>query len=204
MTLTPLPSDTPTLTPTPLPPLTSQQIDASLSADSPSQSYTFQARAGDVVTFHLDSDDFDPYIALQYEDGSQIMANDDCGSLRRACIGPIRLTQDGVYTLTIDSFSRHDSGQYSLTITVIPANCAVEPPRAIIISDKDSINLRDGPGDAHNVVGALYNGECFAIIGRNQNSSWLKIQATATRSGWIRAALAAMQGDLETVPVVSS
>lgn len=186
-----------------MPQLTSQQLADHLTVDNPFRKYAFQANAGDMLTIQLDSQDFDPFVGLHYEDGSEVLTNDDCGSLRRACIGPIKLTQDGVYTITVDSFSRRETGAFSLDIAVTRANCTVEAPRVLIVSDNTTINLRSAPDQTSAIVGMIYTGECFAVIGRTSNGAWIKIRLGVYRDGWVLAALGEFQGDMETIPILT-
>jgi SH3 domain-containing protein len=169
----------------------------------PSQRYTLRGQLGDIITIHLDSDDFDPYLSIQSSSGEEIASNDDCGSLRRASIGPIHLPGDDVYVIIVDSYTRRGTGAYTLNITLVSrANCNAELPRAIIVSTESAVNLRSGSAQSYATIGQVYNGECFAVIGRNSNNSWLEIRLPSGRIGWILANLTQFQGELDAVPVV--
>lgn len=202
-TSTPRPSRTPLPTPTPIPLLTSQRIDGNLSSESLSQRHIFRGQMGDIITVHLDSEDFDPYLSIQDSSGDEIASNDDCGSLRRACIGPIPLPADDVYIILVDSYSRQETGAYTLEITLVSrANCVTQVPRVIVTTNESIVNLRGGPGRSYATISPVYNGECFTLIGRNANNAWLKIRTPSGRTGWILANLTQLEGEISNVPVV--
>jgi Bacterial SH3 domain len=194
---------TSTPSPTIIPLLNTELINGNLTNDGPAQRYIFRGQSGDVITVRLDSDDFDPYLSVQTSSEEEIASNDDCGSLRRACIGPIRLPENDIYVIVVDSYTRRETGAFTLDITLISrADCNAELPRVIIISLESAVNLRSGPAQSYAIVGQIYSGECFALIGRNQNGTWLQIRTPSGRRGWILANLTQLQGNLDDVPMV--
>ncbi len=202
-THTPQPSRTPSATPTIIPMLTTESITGNLTSDLPAQRHVYRGQLGDIITIRLDSDDFDPYLSLQNSDGEEIASNDDCGSLRRACIGPIVLPDEDVYVIIVDSYTRQGTGAYTLDVDLTSrANCIAELPRVIVTTHESMVNLRNGPGQSYATISPIYQGECFTVIGRNSNNSWLQIRIPSRRAGWILANLTQLQGELDTVPIV--
>lgn len=210
-TNTPSPTLTPVPTATLIPPFTTGTLVGTLTSDHLSRQHLFRGQSGDVVTIQLNSQDFDPNLSILNSKGTEIASNDDCGSLRKACIGPITLPSDDVYRVIVDSFTRRATGSYTLKIQVThlastatptptPA-CHAPLPNAVIVTKEDSIRLHPGPGQS-TVIGFGYNGECFQIIGRNSNNLWLKILLPSGRQAWLSASLTQIQGSLNLVPIV--
>jgi hypothetical protein len=206
----------------PIPPTTGQptaqltpplgQIAGELTSNEPFARHVFEAHSGETVTITLSSDDFDTYLVLQDSDGTPLASNDDCVQLQRSCIGPVELPHDGTYTIIVDSYDRRSTGRYVLNIEFIQlvtststpddySQCQSDPPVVIITSDASSVNLRSGPSTNFELVGPAYKGECFEVIGRNSDSSWVKVRTPSLRTGWILVALTRFVGDLVSVPV---
>lgn len=194
--------------------ITSGEVTDTLTNDNQSRQHIFRGQSGDRVTIQLNSQDFDPYLSVLDQTGTEIVSNDDCGSLHRSCIGPIELPVDGVYQVVVESFSRRAIGSYTLKIqviqsspsTVVPSptsSCVAALPRAIIETTATSVNLRNGPGQAYSIIGLVYNGECFEIIGRSANKAWLKIRLTSGRPAWLSTSVAQLQGDFDLVPTAT-
>lgn len=200
-------------TPAPISTLTNGQITGTLTTIAPAVRYTFTGRAGDTIIITLSADDFDPYLILQDASDNELASNDDCGSLRRSCIESLQLPEDGDYSVIVDSYDRRSTGTYilsiptaqSLVVTPLsadPAQCPEVSPRAVVVGNEDSINLRGGPGTGYPVITAAYLGECFKVVGRNSNSTWVQIRTLTGRRGWIVARLAEIDGELTSVPVM--
>lgn len=68
------------------------------------QRYTFDGQAGQVVAITLDSEDFDPVLALFNEAGEEIAFNDDFGNTLNSKI-VAELPEDGTYTIVARSYS---------------------------------------------------------------------------------------------------
>jgi uncharacterized protein len=66
----------------------------------------------------------------------------------------------------------------------------------------DNVNLRAGPSTNSSIVGRLRIGESLAVIGRNDDGSWWRVQ-TASGPAWIAASVALAAKTAE-VPVVTA
>ncbi len=74
--------------------------------------YTFSGRAGQLVTFSLQSADVDTYLILQDSDGNVIAENDDSAGTLNSRIGPFQLTEDGEYVVVASTYSYIVVGEF--------------------------------------------------------------------------------------------
>ncbi len=79
-----------------------------------------------------------------------------------------------------------------------PTNTPVPAPQVSITGA--TVNVRSGPGTAYPRVGQVSNGYTTAILGRNNDASWVFINYPGGQ-GWIYSNLAQLQGDVNSVPV---
>lgn len=94
-----------------------ETINGVLTNDMLSAEYRFTAAAGDSVAIALNSDDFDAYLRLRDASGTEIAYNDDGGGSLNSLIGPITLTDGGVYTIVASSFSSNSTGNFVLVLS---------------------------------------------------------------------------------------
>ncbi len=87
------------------------------------------------------------------------------------------------------------------TETPIPPTPTPVPPSVSIT--RASVNVRNGPGVAYNVVGSASNGQTFVITGKNPKGNWWQIDFNS-QSAWIIDDLVEKQGQIDTVQVVAS
>lgn len=85
--------------------------------------YTFNGRAGDVVTIDLRSEAFDSYVRLFTADGEQLAQDDDSGGGLNARISRFVLPSDGEYVIVVDGFrgftgERRLQGPYTLSLEI--------------------------------------------------------------------------------------
>lgn len=95
-----------------------ESVAGSITASTPSNSYTFNGTAGDVIEIKMEaqSGDLDPQLVLLGPDDVQIASNDDEGPTLNARL-QVRLRQNGTYTIIATSYS--GSGDYSLSLEKI-------------------------------------------------------------------------------------
>ncbi|MBW4437382.1 MAG: PPC domain-containing protein [Pleurocapsa minor GSE-CHR-MK-17-07R] len=94
-------------------------LNGSVSATLPSGrtfDYTYQAEAGETVTFLLTSEDFDTFLELFNADGTIITADDDSGGSLDSLITRTFSTS-GEYVLRVRSFGNSSGGPFTLTAT---------------------------------------------------------------------------------------
>lgn len=88
--------------------------DARLQAGEYRDLYSFNGKTGDPVLLELESDEFDPYLAVVSPSG-RVMRNDDWGGSSAARIQML-LTEDGDYKVVVTSFRPGEEGTYILRI----------------------------------------------------------------------------------------
>jgi uncharacterized protein YgiM (DUF1202 family) len=65
------------------------------------------------------------------------------------------------------------------------------------------LNVRSGPDISYGVVAVVYQGQGVALIGRNANSSWVKVRLTNGVVGWVNAAYIQTATTLNSLPVTN-
>jgi len=90
--------------------------------------------------------------------------------------------------LTLESVFKRIATQTALPIT----GC----------SNGYNVNVRSGPGTDYEVVGRIAASECVTLQGRNQDTSWVLVNAQNT-SGWVLASLLAVKGNSSTLSIKS-
>ena len=75
------------------------------------------------------------------------------------------------------------------------ATPAVTPPTVTV-----DANLRAGPGLEFAVLGGTITGQTIAIVGRNADGTWYRLDNT----GWVAAQLVLNAPPLESIPVLNA
>jgi len=89
-------------------------------------------------------------------------------------------------------------------ITNTPApKPTITPATADIVINRDTINVRSGPGKAYTEVGKARRGQKYRITGRNAGGSWWQIDYKAKR-GWVSMALVTEVGVTNKVVVATA
>ncbi len=92
-------------------------VEGEFTADETSRTYYFEAESGDAVAIAMDSGDFDAYLRLDAPGGTMSWTDDDSGGNRNALLGPLSLSEGGLYIITASSWGGSDPGVFTLTIT---------------------------------------------------------------------------------------
>ncbi len=66
-----------------------------------------------------------------------------------------------------------------------------------------ALNVRTGPGVSYGVTAVVYQGQGVALIGRNADSSWVKIRLTNGTVGWINSAYVQTSTTLNSLPITN-
>lgn len=99
-----------------------------LTTDATSADYTFEGRAGQVVTITLTSDDFDAYLLLRDSGGQTIASNDDGAGDYNARIEAVSLPADDTYTIVASSYTNAETGSYTLALDSASATAPTALP----------------------------------------------------------------------------
>ncbi len=78
--------------------------------------YTFEAEAGQSVTIRLESEEFNPYVALLDPKGQLVAENDDASSSDKNAAITVTLPMSGSYRVVVNAYDRTGQGQYLLTV----------------------------------------------------------------------------------------
>lgn len=86
----------------------------------PFESFVFQAESGDIVTIRMNAlnGDLDPLLTL-YQDGKQLVFDDDSGDGSNAAIIGYQITESGIYRVEASRFERENGsteGEYELRL----------------------------------------------------------------------------------------
>ena len=80
------------------------------------------------------------------------------------------------------------------------------PPEQFTVTLVQNMNVRTGPGTNYPIAGPGPAGETTKVVGRNADSSWLKVEypLTPDGTGWLFAELVQINGDPTTAQVVEA
>ena len=79
--------------------------------------YPIEGKAGDSLTIHLESEDFDAFVALVDSNGKTIGENDDISQEDSNAQIEITLPEDGVYNVIVNTYDQDGMGEYTLTVS---------------------------------------------------------------------------------------
>lgn len=88
------------------------------------------------------------------------------------------------------------------TLPVLDSSTPTTTPGGVVATG--ALNVRYGPGVSYGVIQAIQQGNYFTLLGRNNDSSWVKIRLISGTEGWVNAALITPSVAVSTLPVLSS
>ena len=90
--------------------------------------------------------------------------------------------------------------------TARAAPTRTEEPTAIpeVVITTEAANVRSGPGLIYPVVASYWKGEELEAIGRNSESTWLKIASVDGTQGWIAASVVELNTSPDILPIVEA
>lgn len=97
------------------------------------RTYTFSARAQQVIIFDLKSDDFDPYLQIEAADGDVLASDDDSGDglySRVVFIAP----EAGVYAATVRGIGGNATGSYVLLSSEDVSQLVFDEPVVVTVA----------------------------------------------------------------------
>ena len=71
------------------------------------------------------------------------------------------------------------------------------------VVNTSALNVRTGPGITYGVTAVVYQGQGVALIGRNADSSWVKIRLTNGTVGWINSAYIQTTTTINSLPITN-
>jgi serine protease Do len=78
--------------------------------------YTFEGVEGQSVTIRLESEEFNPYVAILDPQGQLLAENDDVSSSDKNAVITITLPMAGQYRVVVNAYDSTGQGQYRLTV----------------------------------------------------------------------------------------
>jgi uncharacterized protein YgiM (DUF1202 family) len=91
----------------------------------------------------------------------------------------------------------------TVSISSLPlADSPAAPQPPVPVAPGASLSLRSGPGFSYPVTGSVYQGLQVTAVGRNANSSWLKVQLSDGQVGWIGAQYVQLSIPVGNLPVM--
>ena len=79
--------------------------------------YPIEGNKGESYTIHLESDDFDAFVALVDSNGNTIKENDDISQDNSDSRIEVTLPEDGTYNVIVNTYDEEGTGEYVLTVT---------------------------------------------------------------------------------------
>lgn len=71
------------------------------------------------------------------------------------------------------------------------------------VVNTSALNVRTGPGLSYGVTAVVYQGQGVALIGRNADSSWVKVRLTNGTVGWVNSAYIQTTTTLNSLPITN-
>src|SRR5690606_35382658 len=91
-----------------------------------------------------------------------------------------------------------------LLICVLLAGVAAAQDDAIDATLYQTVNVRSGPDTRFEIVGRGSAGDTVRVIGRGDDIGlWLQVELADGSVGWVPSYLLILEGDIETLPLVS-
>jgi uncharacterized protein YgiM (DUF1202 family) len=80
--------------------------------------------------------------------------------------------------------------------TITPT--ATPPHKAVVTAQ--SLNLRAGPATTFDVVIRVNKDDVLSVIGRNSDYTWIYVQTSDGKNGWVYASYVTMDASIQTFP----
>ena len=91
----------------------------------------------------------------------------------------------------------------NVSISSLPlADSPAAPQPPVPVAPGAVLSLRSGPGFSYPVTGSVYQGLQVSAVGRNANSTWLKVQLSDGQQGWIGAQYVQLTIPVGNLPVM--
>lgn len=92
------------------------EVTGNLAEEELNHIYSFEGKAGDVISIALNSEGFDSYLRLFDADDYLVTSDDDSGGNGNALIGAFALPADSTYRIHAGGYVATEAGEYTLTL----------------------------------------------------------------------------------------
>ncbi len=90
------------------------------------------------------------------------------------------------------------------TVSPTPTPTPLPGPHLGVISDDvTTLRVRSGPGTGYFVLGKLTAGDAVTITARTENATWVQVEASPERTGWVSSEYVKANYPVEAAPVVA-
>lgn len=86
------------------------------------------------------------------------------------------------------------------SLPIVDGSTGTGTPTAVVTTG--ALNVRSGPGPNYSAVTVVYQGSQLTLIGRNADSSWVKVRTPNGTEGWVNATLIQANVPISNLPVV--
>jgi len=118
---------------------------------------------------------------------------------------------EGYHVLRLEYFQQNYEAQISMTwdppngqVPPLRPGGSVQPPPSsnvrATVTNASFLNVRAGPGINFDVLTVASRGDTFQALGRNADSSWLRVNAGGT-IGWVNTFYVTVNGNMLALPV---
>lgn len=92
--------------------------------------------------------------------------------------------------------------QPNVTISSLPVvDSTVPAPTPTAVINTGYLNVRSGPGVEYSIITAVPSGATVNLLGRNSNSTWVKVRTVSGTEGWVNASLIIANVGISSLPV---
>lgn len=92
----------------------------------------------------------------------------------------------------------------NVAIASLPLVDTTSTPSATGVVATGALNIRTGPGVGYAAVTAIYEGTAVTLLGRNGDSSWVKVRLSNGTEGWANTSLLTTSVSVSNLPVLDS
>jgi uncharacterized protein YraI len=86
------------------------------------------------------------------------------------------------------------------SLPIVDGSTGTGTPTAVVTTG--ALNVRSGSGPSYSAVTVVYQGSQLTLIGRNADSSWVKVRTPNGTEGWVNATLIQANVPISNLPVV--
>jgi uncharacterized protein YraI len=88
------------------------------------------------------------------------------------------------------------------SLPIVDGSSGTGTPTGTVVTG--ALNVRSGPGTQYGSIAVIYQGATATLIGRNADSTWVKIRLSNGTEGWVNASLIQMNVPISNLPVADS